>query len=453
MNEVQKGKRRRNMNQNKEQFCSKKISRFLITICITIFSILAVCKLQSPEIVQAAYSWDNPPISHFYEDYRYQAPASKSTIRIYANGGNVDVSGSLTKKNYKQCILYTDITASYNYKENDNHVVRPSTGKVIVGISTSSTNPNVVNGRIVDKEAAKYATASIRSGQITVTARQQAGRVYLWAIDTGSANVSACCPVTVMAAPTATNLYAIPDTSSSFTYGKTPQYKTGKINVGETAKVYLYPVSKQNGVMTKVKDVSYTATLDDKAFGYFTVSKSSSDPLCFEVRAYALKNGKSATGTITFTCGLTGKKTVFHAVSVNQVSRITIDGVHGLNKRTGNSLGIQVSKNSKTTGSFDLHTVCATNTGETTDTPRIYAMGSVEGYDTKAFTEGIVRIIEKPSAEQKKITMSFQQSKKAVNVTAAKDTKVGTASYFLLVYNHVNKGTKEGYKVIKVTAV
>lgn len=441
------------MNQKKDQRNHRKRSWFFLTFCIAVFAVVAICQMQPREAAQAAYSWDNPPISHFYEDYQHKTQASNSTIRIYANGGKVDVAGSLTKKNYRQCILYTDITASYNYKENANHVIRPSTGKVIVGISTSSTNPNIVNGRIVDKEAAKYASASIRSGQITVTAKQQAGRVYLWAIDTGSENVSACCPVTVLAAPTTTNLYSIPDTSSSFTYGKTAQYKTGKINVGETAKVYLYPLTKQNGVMTKVKDVSYTASMDDNSFGYFTVSKSDSNPLCFEVRAYALKNGKSATGRITFTCNLTGKKTVFKAVSVNQVSRIIVDNVHGLDKRTGNSLGIEVAQNSKVTGYFGLQTVCATNTGETTDIPKIYAMGSVDGFDKKAMEEGTVRITDKPSADQKKITMAFQKDKKSVNVTAAKGTKTGTASYFLIWYNCVSKGTKEGYKVVKVTAV
>lgn len=444
------------MNQIKEKNNIKKANRIFIALCITIFSILTVCQLQSQTAVQAAsnYSWDNPPISHFYEDYQYKTPASNSTIRIYANGGNVDVQDSLTKKDYRKCILYTDITASYNYKENDNHVVRPSTGKVIVGISTSSTSPNIVNGKIVDKEAARVAYASIRSGQITVTARQQTGKVYLWAVDTGSANVSACCPVTVVAAPTATNLYSMPDTSSSFTYGKTPQYKTGKINVGETTKVYLYPTSKQNGVTTKVSNVTYTATMDDNCFGYFAVSKSSSNPLCFEVRAYALKNGKSATGKITFTCNLTGKKTTFKAVSVNRVSNIMIDDVHGLSKRNdiGNSLGIRVSKNSKATGSFGFHTVCATNTSETTDTPRIYAMGSKDGYDKKAFEDGTVKITEKPSAAQKKISMTFQSDKKAVHVTAAKGTKPDTTAYFLLVYNHVEKGTRKGYQVIRVTA-
>lgn len=444
------------MNQSMEKNNATRTNRIFVMLCITIFSILAACQLQPQIAVQAvsSYNWDNPPISHFYEDYQHQTPASNSTIRIYANGGNVDVSGSLTKKNYRKCILYTDITASYNYKENANHTVRPSTGKVIVGISSSSTNPNIVNGKIVDKEAAKVAYASIRSGQITVTARQQTGKVYLWAIDTGSENVSACCPVTVVAAPTTTYLYSMPDTNSSFVYGKTPQYKTGNVNVGETIKVYLYPAYKQNGTMTKVNNVSYTATIDDNAFGYFTVSESGNNPLCFEVRAYALKSGKSATGKITFTCNLTGKKTTFKAVSVNRVSSIIIDDTHGLDKQnaSGTSLKIQASNNRKVTGSFGLHTLCAINTDETTDVPHIYAMGSKDGYDKEAFENGTVRIVDKPSAAQKKIAMAFQPDKKAINVTAAKGTKPDTTAYFLLFYNHVEKGTRKGFRVIQVTA-
>lgn len=444
------------MNQSMEKNKAKITNRIFLSLCITIFSILAACQFHLQTTVQAASdnNRDISPISHFYEDYQHKTPASNSTIRIYANGGNVDVSGSLTKKNYRKCVLYTDITASYNYRENANHTVYPSTGKVIVGISTSSTNPNVVNGKIVDKEAAKVATAFIRSGQITVTARQQTGKVYLWAIDTGSENVSACCPVTVVAAPTTTNLYSIPDTSSSFIYGKTPQYQTGKINIGETTKVYLYPACRQNGTMTKVNNVSYTATIDDNAFGYFTVSESDDNPLCFEVRAYALKNGKSATGKITFTCKLTGKKTTFKAVSVNRVSSILIDDTHGLDKQnaSGTSLKIQASNNRKVTGSFDLHTLCAVDTAETTDIPRIYAMGSKDGYDKEAFENGTVHIVDKPSAAQRKISMAFQADKKAINVTAAKGTKPDTTAYFLLFYNHVEKGTRKGFRVIQVTA-
>ena len=43
--------------------------------------------------------------------------------------------------------------------------------------------------------------------------------VYLWVIDTRNASKSACCPVTIQPAPTATNLYDIPDTDTDFSYG------------------------------------------------------------------------------------------------------------------------------------------------------------------------------------------------------------------------------------------
>lgn len=394
---------------------------------------------------------DTTPVSHFYEDHNYNTPATNSTIRIYANGKTVTVPGTTEKNNYKQCILYTDILPSYIYTVGKNGAIKPSSGKVVVGITASNQKPELVKGKIVDKSTSKIAAASIKSGQITVTAKSQPGKVYLWAIDTGRTSVAACIPVTVKAAPTVTNIYAISDTDSSFVYGKIKQFKSGKVGIGETVKVYLYPAYKQNNAVQKAKNVKYTAAVAANAADYFSVTQSGSNPYCFEISAKGLKDGKSVTGTITFTCNLNGKKAVFKATAINPVTNISTINENGLNKKADNSFSIKVSNTAKTRGTFELKPVCASNTNATTDKLKIYAMGSENGYDAAKLKEGKIKITAKKSRAQGKISMKAAADKKTVTVTAAKGAKPVTA-YFLVVYNTVNDGAKNGYTVISVTA-
>lgn len=404
-----------------------------------------------PYIPDDEETLDATPAPHFYEDHNYNTQATNSTIQIYTNGGTVAVPGITEKKNYKRCILYTDILPSYIYTVGKNGAIKPSSGKVVVGITASNQKPELVKGKIVDKSTSKIASASIKSGQITVTAKSQPGKVYLWAIDTGRASVAACILVTVKGAPTATNIYAVPDTDSSFTYGKTKQFKSGKISVGESAKVYLYPTYKENGAVQKTKKVSYTASVAAKSADYFSVKQSDSNPLCFEISAKSLKSGKSVTGTITFTCSLNGKKVAFKATAINQVTGISTANVSGMTKESDSSFKIKASDSEKTTGTFEMQTVCSSNTDASTDILKIYAMGSADGYDTAQFEAGKVKITKKRSGVQSKISMKPAKDKKTVIVTAAKGTKPVTA-YFLAVYNNVNSGLKKGYMVISVTA-
>lgn len=394
---------------------------------------------------------DTTPVSHFYEDHTHTTQATNSTICIYANGGKVTVPGTTEKKNYKQCILYTDILPSYIYTVGKTGMIKPASGKVVVGITASNQKPTLVKGKIVDKSMSKIATASIKSGQIKVTAKSQPGTAYLWAIDTGMEAVSACIPVTVKAAPTATTVYAVSDTDSSFIYGKTKQFKSGKVGIGESIKVFLYPTYKQNGMVQKAKNVKYTASVAANAADYFSVAQSGSNPYCFEISAKGLKGGKSVTGAITFTCNLNGKKAVFRATATNPVTSISTANENGLTKKADNSFSIKVSDTAKTSGTFELKPVCASNTDATTDKLMIYAMGSENGYDVAKLKEGKVQITAKKSSAQGKISMKVAVDKKTVTVTAARGTKPVTA-YFLVVYNTVSGGAKKGYTVISVTA-
>lgn len=393
---------------------------------------------------------DTTPAPHFYEDHDYTTQATNSTIQIYANGGTVAVPGTTEKKNYKRCILYTDILPSYIYTAGKNGAIKPSSGKVVVGITASNQKPALVKGKIVDKSTSKIASASIKSGQITVTAKSQPGKVYLWTIDTGRAGASACIPVTVKGAPTTAYIYSIPDTDPSFAYGATKQFKSGQVGIGESIKVYLYPAYKQNGVVQKAKNVKYTASVAVKAADYFSVAQSGSNPYCFEISAKGLKGGKSVAGAITFTCNLNGKKAVFKATAINPVTNISTVNENGLTKSADNSFNIKASDTAKISGTFELQPVCASNTDATTDKLKIYAMGSANGYDTAKLEAGKVQITAKKTSAQGKVSLKPAKDKKTVTVTVAKGAKPVTA-YFLVVYNTINNGSKKGYTVISVT--
>lgn len=258
---------------------------------------------------------DTTEVAHFFTDYTRSRAATKSTVRIYANGGSVAVAGTKEKKNYKSCILYTDILASYKYSMSAKGKLSLATGKVIVGTTTTDEIPTLQKGKIVDKEAAKIAAASIKHGQITVTAKNQSGKVYLWAIDTGDAGVTACIPVTVKMAPSKLELYSVSDTDSSFS-GTGKAYRTAKIKPGSSTKVYLYPSYKDGKTFKKTSEATYTVSVDSKALPYFAVSKLPDSPYDFEISAKKLKNGKSVTGKIVFTCNQNGKKVIFNATAI-----------------------------------------------------------------------------------------------------------------------------------------
>ncbi len=391
---------------------------------------------------------DTTVAERFFDSYTCTSNATNSTVRLYANGKG---ASSPESKNYKSCILYTDITASYCYKTDKKGIVRPSTGKVIAGITSTNEKPEPVKGKIVDAQAAKVAKASIKSGQITVTAQKEPGTVYLWVIDTGNAGASACCPVTIKPAPTTTTLYDIPDTDTNFSYGNTKSLKKAEISIGEPKKIYLYPTRSQDKTPVKVPAARYTASINAVASDYFSIVQSDSDPHCFEINAKKLKNNKRVSGKITFTCIQTGKKTTLNVSAVNNVKSISIENPSGLTIKDTHAISIPLENGVASSGTFQMATSC-TGTGGTTDNLKFYAMGNAEGYDETMLKNGKVKITVPCSTLQKKIKMKLNTDKKTVTVNAAKGTPKDTTVYYLAVYNTYSSDSGKGYTVISVTA-
>jgi hypothetical protein len=309
-----------------------------------------------------------------------------------------------------------------------------------------------VKGKIVDKEAAKIAKATIKNDQITVTAGKQAGKVYLWVMDTGDVGTFAYCPITVKMTPTTIGTYAISPQSVAFSYDTTKKYTRGDINVSDSTKIYVYPSYKSNNVVTKVTDATLSATVDSKVSDYFSVTQDSDDPYCFIVTAKGLKDGKKVSGKITIQCKENGKKAIFLATACNSVTGITVGNLSNLTTETDSThLSIGTSATGKTVGTLTLAPSCAMAGTPTTDNVKIYAMGSENGFDAQKMSAGSVKITKTAAKAQKKVSVNVGSDKKTLTVTAAKGATAGVTSYFLIVYNTVKDGDKCGYQVISVT--
>lgn len=187
-----------------------------------------------------------PACTHLFYDYDYTKSVSPNQVTLYGNGATAkvgDVNYSKTRT------LYTDISPSYQYTLDKKGKMKPSIGKVIVGITTSNTKPTLTKGKIVDASAAKLAKATIKNGQITVTAvGKEQGTVYLWIMDTGSKGISECCPISIQLAP---QKLEVQNTS-----GK--KVASFSVAVGESAKVSIVGILSGT---TKTIDPPYTYTV------------------------------------------------------------------------------------------------------------------------------------------------------------------------------------------------
>ena len=235
---------------------------------------------------------------HIFSDYNYNNLLTGSAIVVYGNGANLTVDGK--KVNNKVFTVYTDILASYKYTLNSKGVVKPSVGKVIVGITKSNVKPEVDSkNKITDKSASKIAKATIKNGQIKITALgKEGGLVYLWVIDTGNKGVSECYPVDVKVAP---KKLEVQDTSGS-------KLTNTKLGNGKTLDVCVAGIMSGS---VKTDDCTYTATVDPKYQNYITVTPVTGNADKFTIEAKGLNNNKDTKAAVTFKCDQNGKKVKF----------------------------------------------------------------------------------------------------------------------------------------------
>lgn len=294
---------------------------------------------------------------HVYADSTFDTPIGNDDIIIWVNGGNV---GKGTDKiNYKQSVVYTDITAS-NIVTVSGGKTKVKTGKVIVGVTTSADTPALVKNKIVDTNAAKIAKATIdRNGKIKITAQKEAGTVYLWVYDLGDDEVTGYAQITVKAAPTKVVFLENAEATAS--------YKKATAAIGEYLPVILKPTIKDGSIP---QDATYTLKIDDKTKKYGSIVQSDSDPFTYYITSDAMdtaKPGKTVQVKATISCDQNGKKAVFTLTVTNPVVSIAPD--FAANAAT------TISKvKGKESSEINLNLNRTSNSYLTTDKVAVYAM-------------------------------------------------------------------------------
>lgn len=400
-----------------------------------------------------------PPITYdantgIYSDSSCTTLAPLSTRTHFVNGGNVKQADS-TRINYKTKYYYTKLQASNIVTTDKKGKTKTTKGKLVVGITSSSTIPTLVKGKITDSSVSKIASASISKNKITVTAKSQPGTVYLWVMDTGNVKAYAYAKIIIKAAPSKLQIFAASSNSAGFSADSKNVYKKDYVELGKTIKLYLYPSYTFERKVTETKDASYSVSVQSQSSSYFTAVQDPSDPYCFNVTAKALKNNKKTSGQIIITCNENGRKATFTATAVNSVQSINFTSVTGMTNDTAlgtvaSEFKIEKSDANKNTGSFVISTGKSDNSFETTDNVKLYAMGSADGFDKAQMDKGKVRITARPDSSQKKLTAKLDKDKKTVVVTAAKKIPVATSVYYLIMYNNKEN---TGYKVVKLTTI
>jgi len=238
---------------------------------------------------------DIPSDTHIFTDYSYSNPVTDNNVVIYGNGTTKKIDGK--KVNNRVATVYTDILASYKYKEN-NGIVKPSAGKVIVAVTKSTAKPTISNkNKVTDTSASKMTKAKIKDGKITINAvGKEGGSAYLWVIDTGNEENSACCPVNVKLAP---KKLEIQSTSGSKLAKNTELKNGGTLEVCVAGFVG----------SAKTEDGTYTATVSPKYSNYVNIAPVAGSTNKFTVTAKGLKNDKKTKVAITFICDQNNKKT------------------------------------------------------------------------------------------------------------------------------------------------
>ena len=408
---------------------------------------------------------------NIYTNSSLNASPSASDVTLFSNGKKgKNISGE--RVSYQEKIFYTSVTpGSITYEASGK--TKTVTGKLVVGITMSSTKPKCTRGRIIDAAAAKIATAKYnkRTGKITVKAKPNAkGNVYLWVVGVAIARGNTVENTTVgfvklniKTAPTTINIYRAPATtvnktvtvsgsSMSMKEARKQFCKNGEVNVSCTERVYIDPIARTNRIWSTTNDAQYTVEINSSAKEYFDVGFDDENPNCIEITVKKLgENGKKVKGTVTVTCIQNGKKKSFAVNAVNRVEIINVMHPTALSLVTGAGICDTVTMSSlqtlNTSGTFELNIKNRHNELPFTDTPRLYMLNSEDGF---VIHNGRIRITDRAKDDTTKMKARLSSDKKIVTITIAKQTPNHTTGYLLIVYNTNRTDDTCGYRIIKI---
>ncbi|MBQ1392025.1 MAG: hypothetical protein IIY81_00505 [Lachnospiraceae bacterium] len=430
----------------------KKVLAGIMSLALAASVLPAGAALQKAQVVktdqlETAAAAEGDTYTGYYTDYKHLTAATGGSIVAYVNGN----------KDKKASTIYTDMTPSYIYTATTDKkgkvTVKSATSKISVYVTTKDEAPKAdAKGKITkDANAEKIAKAAIKNGQITVTAQKEAGKVYLWTVDSNAKTDPTSIPVTVYEAPKKVDLYA---KEADITDEKVKNITAGEINITEKQDIYLdaYNVNKDKSKARITDNLSFTAAVDKKSADYFTVEADSNDPYHFTIQANKLNDNRACTGSVTFTCDQSGAKVSFKATSVNHVSdfawQVADASAKNLKVTAANS-----EKNTPTTvqvavtasasaikGDVNITDIeyQATSTKVTTDT---VAVKEITKAQFDKITEDETYAADKKGLPNYKIaandksgiTVSLKGT--TLSVATKKGAKIGTTGYFIVAYS------------------
>lgn len=429
----------------------KKVLAGIMSLALAASVLPAGAALQKAQVVKtdqletAAAAGDT--YTGYYTDYKHLTAATGGSIVAYVNGN----------KDKKASTIYTDMTPSYIYTATTDKkgkvTVKSATSKISVYVTTKDEAPKAdAKGKITkDANAEKIAKAAIKNGQITVTAQKEAGKVYLWTVDSNAKTDPTSIPVTVYEAPKKVDLYA---KEADITDEKVKNITAGEINITEKQDIYLdaYNVNKDKSKARITDNLSFTAAVDKKSADYFTVEADSKDPYHFTIQANKLNDKKAFTGSVTFTCDQSGAKVSFKATSVNHVSdfawQVADASAKNLKVTAADSeentpTTVQVAVTASASaikGNVNITGIKyqATSTEVTTDTVAVKEITKAE-FD-KITTDGKYAPDKKGLPDYKiaakdKSGIKVSLKNTTLSVETKKGAKIGTTGYFIVAYS------------------
>lgn len=372
---------------------------------------------------------DEAEFENIYLDASFASQPTEEDFMVWVNGGNVATDGG-QKYNYKVRSLYTNIKAS-DITMTVNGKTKTKKGKLVAGITLSPEQPELVKGKIVDKEAAAYAKATVnaKTGLIKITAQKKPGEVYLWVMDTGDKAAVAYAKITVTAAPKKILL-----NDREYTMESREVVKKETLAVGDGMEVFLEPLLESKGTEL-AQGGTYSFTYGKNGEKYLSVVPIEGSKYGFRITPIALhpaKAGKTLNVKVDFVCNENNKKVSVTITIKNPMENISFSAGSGLTEAGEGAFTAKYSETQAQSLTLNIDAQQTDPSFATTDKPVVLAVTNAGGIQIDE--KGRIKVT-KPTGDASKIKSSLSRDKKSIIVKVPKKLAVGTETNFVLYYN------------------
>nr|MCR4717107.1 hypothetical protein [Lachnospiraceae bacterium] len=442
--------------------CFTVAGKYTITAC-NLAGSSAECKVTVSASSGSGGSIATGTSSKVYTDSTKSSLVASDDAVLYAAGANVKdkSTGTVTYNKFKN--FYTDITTN-KYTNAKGKKVK---SKVIVAVTTSSTQPTLNKNKVAkDAAANKIASATRKAnGNLKVLAKNNAGTVYVWIMEVFSGEVKdvGYLKLNVLQAPTKLQILNKANGSADAAV-----YKKDNVTLGASVDIYLNPTVAKTKEFVSTAD--YTVIPAKGMEDYVEVSAIENSKYGYRIKAKVLKNNKRTNVKLIAKCVQNNKKANFtisifnYATGLPTVSadasvvelNASGEGISG-DAAVGDYMSFPVKTSSDAVINATIKLTAATSSDAytMTDKPKVYKMNSATGFTINA--KGNIKITDKATGLGTKIATKIKtsgnDSELTLKVPKAVATK-GATTYILVVYNTYNvksSGMNYGYFVIPVT--